>query len=72
MPGDPEPPSDLAEIWAAVARELRSEVTDSTFHIWIQPLTAVGHVGGTLFVRAPDHIRGWVEERFLGLIRRAA
>ena len=53
-------------------RELRAEVTDSTFHIWIQPLVAVGQVGGTLFVRAPDHIRGWVEERFLGLIRRAA
>ena len=74
MPGDPEPPStkDPAELWDAVVRELRGEVTDSTFHIWLQPLSAVGHVGGTLFVRAPDHIRSWVEERFLGLIRRAA
>ena len=53
-------------------RELRGEVTDSTFHIWLQPLTVAGNSGGTLFVRAPDHIRGWVQERFLGVIRRAA
>ncbi|MEA2419126.1 MAG: chromosomal replication initiator protein [Thermoleophilaceae bacterium] len=53
-------------------RELRADVTDSTFHIWIQPLSAAACSGGTLFVRAPDHIRSWVEERFLALIRRAA
>jgi chromosomal replication initiator protein len=58
--------------WDAVVRELRSEVTDSTFHIWIQPLSAASCSGGTLFVRAPDHIRSWVQERFLALIRRAA
>jgi chromosomal replication initiator protein len=74
VPGRDEPPAntDLSATWEAVVRELRGDVTDSTFHIWIQPLVAVGQVGGTLFVRAPDHIRGWVEERFLGLIRRAA
>jgi chromosomal replication initiator protein len=47
-------------------------VTDSTFHIWLQPLSAAACVGGTLFVRAPDHIRSWVEERFSSVIRRAA
>jgi chromosomal replication initiator protein len=74
VPGDAEPPSttDLAATWDAVVRELRGQVTDSTFHIWLQPLAAVGQVGGTLFVCAPDHIRGWVEERFVGMIRSAA
>ena len=76
MPEDrerpPPPAGDPAAVWAAVVRELRAEVTDSTFHIWIQPLSAAGCAGGTLFVRAPDHIRSWVEERFLGMIRRAA
>ena len=66
------PAIDLSEAWSAVVRELRDEVTDSTFHIWLQPLAAAGLVGGTLFVRTPDHIRGWVEERFLSVIRRAA
>jgi chromosomal replication initiator protein len=59
-------------MWEAVVRELRGEVTDSTFHIWLAPLGAAGNSSGTLFVRAPDHIRGWVQERFLGVIRRAA
>jgi chromosomal replication initiator protein len=74
VPGDLDRPTapDLSEAWSAVVRGLRDEVTDSTFHIWLQPLTAAGLVGGTLFVRAPDHIRSWVEERFLGAIRRAA
>jgi chromosomal replication initiator protein len=71
-PRDPSPPTDLSEAWRAVAQQLRRDLTDATFHIWIQPLEPAGLVGGTLFVRTPDHIRGWVEERFLGLIRRAA
>ena len=74
MPGDPEPllENSPAAVWDAVVRELRTEVTDSTFHIWLQPLSAAACSGGTLFVRAPDHIRSWVEERFAGVIRRAA
>jgi chromosomal replication initiator protein len=66
------PRDDLAEAWGELLRELRGDVTDSTFHIWIEPLAAVGRVGGTMFVRAPDNIRTWVEERFLSTIRRAA
>jgi chromosomal replication initiator protein len=71
---DPEsqPAPDLTAVWDAVLRELRPEVTDATFHIWVQPLSAAACTGGTLFVRAPDHIRSWVEERFQDLIRRAA
>jgi chromosomal replication initiator protein len=74
VPGDhvPLPEKDATGAWDAVVRELRGEVTDSTFHIWIQPLSAAACSGGTLFVRAPDHIRSWVQERFLGAIRRAA
>ena len=74
MPGDHEPPpaSNPAAAWESVVRELRGEVTDSTFHIWIKPLSGAACSGGTLFVRAPDHIRGWVQERFATVIRQAA
>jgi chromosomal replication initiator protein len=74
VPEDPEPLSanSPTAAWEAVVTELRTEVTDSTFHIWLQPLSAAACGGGTLFVRAPDHIRSWVEERFAGVIRRAA
>ena len=67
-----EPQGELHTIWDAVQRELRSEVTEVTFHIWLQPLEPAALLGGTLFVRAPEHIRGWVEERFRPLIASAA
>jgi chromosomal replication initiator protein len=74
LPEEPHtPPSEaLAGAWDGVARELRREVTDFTFHIWLEPLEAVASVGGTLFVRAPDHIRSWVEDSYLTVLRRAA
>ena len=74
MPQDPEPLRAITPTaaWDAVVSELRNEVTDTTFHIWLQPLGAAALSGGTLFVRAPDHIRSWVEERFATVIRRAA
>jgi chromosomal replication initiator protein len=67
-----EPQNELDSVWDAVQRELRSEVTEVTFHIWLQPLEPAALLGGTLFVRAPDHIRTWVEERFRPLIATAA
>ncbi len=67
-----EPQSELHAIWDAVQRELRMEVTEVTFHIWLQPLEPAALLGGTLFVRAPEHIRTWVEERFRPLIATAA
>src|SRR3954467_454653 len=69
---EPQPQNELDSIWDAVQRELRSEVTEVTFHIWLQPLEPAALLGGTLFVRAPDHIRTWVEERFRPLLAGAA
>jgi chromosomal replication initiator protein len=67
-----QPHTELDAVWDAVQRELRSEVTEVTFHIWLQPLQPAALLGGTLFVRAPEHIRTWVEERFRPLLGAAA
>jgi chromosomal replication initiator protein len=67
-----QPQGELASVWDAVQRELRSEVTEVTFHIWLQPLEPAALLAGTLYVRAPDHIRTWVETRFRPLIATAA
>jgi chromosomal replication initiator protein len=75
VPEDPsqhQPPGELASVWDAVQRELRSEVTEVTFHIWLQPLEPAALAGGTLYVRAPEHIRTWVGERFRPLLVAAA
>ena len=68
-------PDELETIWDAVRRELRRDVTDFTFHIWLEPLEPVGCEAGRLYVRAPEHIRSWVRDRYAtlltGAVRRA-
>ena len=71
MPEDhaqPQPDRELAAVWDALQRELRSEVTEVTFHIWLEPLEPAGLRAGTLYIHAPEHIRTWVEERFVPVL----
>jgi chromosomal replication initiator protein len=72
VPPHPRPEAELASVWEAVQREMRSEVTEVTYHIWLQPLEAAALLGSTLYVRAPEHIRTWVDERFRPLLHTAA
>jgi chromosomal replication initiator protein len=64
-------PDELETIWDAVRRELRREVTDFTFQIWLEPLEPACCDGGTLYVKAPPHIRSWVRDRYASLLRQA-
>ena len=66
MPTQPE------EIWDAIRSELRRETPDFKFHIWLEPLSLAAIRGQTVYVRAPEHIRTSVAERYLPLLRRAA
>jgi chromosomal replication initiator protein len=65
----PAPPD---EIWDDIRGELRKETPDFKFHIWLEPLELAAIRGATVFVRAPEHIRTSVVERYLPLLRRAA
>jgi chromosomal replication initiator protein len=65
-------PAELETIWDAVRGELRRDVTDFTFHIWLEPLEPERCEGGTLYLRAPEHIRSWVRDRYTTLLRDAA
>ena len=65
-------PDELETIWDAVRRELRRDVTDFSFHIWLEPLEPASCEGGTLYVRAPAHIRSWVRDRYTTVLRTAA
>jgi chromosomal replication initiator protein len=65
----PVPPD---QIWNDIREELRGETPDFKFAIWIEPLELAGVSGRTLYVRAPEHIRTSVSERYLPLLRRAA
>jgi chromosomal replication initiator protein len=65
-------PEDLQTTWDRVREELRGELTDFIFHVWIEPLRPAGRVSDKLFITAPGHVRGWVRERYGDLLRRAA
>ena len=64
-------PDELETIWDAVRRELRRDVTDFTFHIWLEPLEPAACERDTLYVRAPEHIRAWVAGRYMSVLRAA-
>ncbi len=64
-------PDELENLWDEVRRELREDVTDFTFHIWLEPLELAHRSGDTLFIRAPSHIRTWVKERHRAHLSRA-
>ena len=65
-------PQQPDEIWDAIRGELRRETPDFKFHIWLDPLELAAIRERTVYVRAPDHIRTSVAERYLPLLRRAA
>jgi chromosomal replication initiator protein len=65
-------PAQPDQIWDDIREELRSETPDFKFQIWIEPLELASIRDNTLYVRAPEHIRTSVAERYLPLLRRAA
>jgi len=62
----------LEPIWDRVCGELRREVPDFKFHIWLAPLSLAAVEGDSLYVAAPEHIRTWVRDRYLDLLVAAA
>jgi len=65
-------PEQLEPIWERLRAELRRDVPDFKFHIWLEPLELAGVRERTLYVRAPDHIRTWVRDRYLPVLAAAA
>src|SRR3954468_12231462 len=65
-------PEDLQTTWDRMREEMRSEVTDFIFHVWLEPLNPAARLGDKLFINAPSHVRGWVRERYGDLLRSAA
>ena len=62
----------LEAVWENVRNELRQEVPDFTFHIWLSSLELAAVRGQMLFVRAPDHVRSLVRDRYLPSLLKAA
>ncbi len=65
-------PPQLARDWALIRSQLREAVPDSTFEIWLAPLTPRAVVGDTLVLAAPDEIRTWITNRFAHVLQSCA
>ena len=50
---------------------LRSSVPESTYHLWLEPLEAVGGEEETIYLAGPESIRAWSERRYSSLICEA-
>ena len=62
----------LARDWALIRAQLRTAVPDLTFELWLAPLQARALLGDALLVAAPDQIRSWVADRFVGVLGECA
>jgi chromosomal replication initiator protein len=61
---DPASADELTTVWQRVSEELRASLPPSTYRLWIEPLSPVSVAGSTLYLRAPDSVRTWVERRY--------
>jgi chromosomal replication initiator protein len=55
--------------WPAIRAEMQRAVSESTWHQWLEPLSARALRDQTLMVEAPDTIRAWVDQRFGRLLQ---
>ncbi|WP_445148006.1 chromosomal replication initiator protein DnaA [Baekduia sp. Peel2402] len=63
---------DAAPIWTRLQAELRHRVPESTYDVWLAPLRPGPTEGDRLVVFAPPEVRGWVAQRFAGVLEEAA
>jgi chromosomal replication initiator protein len=62
---------DLHPAWRSIRTHLRSAVTETTWHLWLEPLQARSIDEEAVVIEAPDEIRSWVQDRFGPLLHRA-
>jgi chromosomal replication initiator protein len=68
----PAPDPELPAAWSRFNSALRRAVSDSTWHIWLEPLQPRELDGITLVVEAPGASRAWIERHFARLLGACA
>ena len=68
----PVPDDHLPHVWRRIRTEMRRAAGDTTWQLWLEPLTARELTAGTLVVEAPAESRAWVEASFARLIAACA
>jgi chromosomal replication initiator protein len=65
-------PADAATTWSQIQSQLRREVSDTTYELWLSQLELAGIDGDVVEVTAPAPVRGWVADRFTDALTSAA
>lgn len=68
LPAQPEP----LPAWRTIQTELRMLVGESTYEIWLAPLSFKAWDGELLVLEAPSSTRAWVSDRFARILERCA
>jgi chromosomal replication initiator protein len=55
---------ELEHIWSRVQAEIALAVDEPTYHIWLEPLRALGLDDNRLLIEAPPQACCWVRDRF--------
>lgn len=65
--------AERSELLGAIKAYCAERLTDFIQYVWIKPLGPVLHITADVVVLvAPNHVRGWVRERYGDLLRVAA
>lgn len=62
--------NNLDHQWELVLRDLRQATDETTFDFWLAEIRPIALERGELVLAVPTRARGWVESRYLTLIRR--
>ena len=62
----------MESAWEQLRTELLGRAGELTYRSWLEPLELAAWTESALFLRAPAHLRSWVEESYLGTIADAA
>lgn len=58
-------------VWEEVKRQIRSEISDQSFALWIQPMTFLERTDHTLVVACPNKFsKNWVKENYASLLEK--
>ncbi len=60
----------MREVWEKIREELKSKIAESSFKVWIAPLTYGGYDNESLLINCPNQfVASWIQEHYLPLIQ---
>ena len=62
---------ELHDAWRQIRGDLRADVGERTYGLWLKPLRCDGLQGGTLLLSGPPEVSAWAADRLSAVIQRA-